>query len=314
MPSFLNNREWATVIWFAVGVIWVLTRRPSLAELLVAFIKPSKLSGLVWATAGYVAALVILGRGLGLWTNALIGSTVLWFVGAALILLLSATRVSEKSGFMRRTLIRTAGLAALVAGYAALYVFPLVVELMLLPMLAVVVAMVAVAEQKDEFANVRTPLNSLIAIAGVTFLVYVTAHLASDMSGAHLGSALPKCSCACRLCPSAARATVIEHRAALGADWRSLALPIWLMIALLPFIYIAGLLIAYESSFLLIDLCLSQDTMAKRRAKLALLLGVNVRARYLGDFRAPWPMRLVREPDLRRARDVVRQFRSSPRR
>jgi hypothetical protein len=26
MPSALNNREWATVIWLAIGLIWMLTR------------------------------------------------------------------------------------------------------------------------------------------------------------------------------------------------------------------------------------------------------------------------------------------------
>jgi hypothetical protein len=205
------------------------------------------------------------------------------------------------------------GLAAVIAGYATLYVFPLVVELILLPMLAAVAAMIVVAESKDEYEIVRKPLKSLLGIAGVVFLVYVTAHLASDVLGAHLGRALPTCSCACRLCPtSAARAAVIEHRAALDADWPGLALPIWLTGGLLPFIYVAGLVIAFESAFLLIDFCPCEDTAAKRRAKLALLLGVNVRARSLGEFRAPWPTRLVREPDLRSARDVVRQFRRNP--
>jgi hypothetical protein len=307
MPGFLNNREWATVIWLSVLVVWILSRRDlrrSLLNVFVTLIKPSKVSGLILATAGYVAAVVFLGRGVGLWTNALIGPTILWFFGAATVLLFTADKVSKETGFVRRTLIRTIGIGALVAGYATLYVFPLVVELILLPLLALIIAMVAVAEHQRENQNIITPLNTLVAIAGIAYLIYVSVHLGSDLSGAHLGSALPK--------PGAARAAVIDHRHTLNDDWRALVLPVWLTVALLPFIYVVGLLMAYEMSFLLIDFCPIEDAVAKRRAKVALLLGVNVQARCLGEFRAPWPYRLVREPNLRSARDVAREFRSDP--
>jgi hypothetical protein len=314
MPTGLNNREWALLIWMAVALVLMLISRDlrhSLATVVKALLA-AKIVGLFCATAAYVFVLVMLGRSLSLWTNALIGSTVLWFVGVALIMVMRSTRVSEETGFLRQKLIQAVGLAALVEGFANLYVFPLVIELILLPILFLLAGMAALAELKDEYVDVRKPLNKLLSLVGIGFLIYAVAHVASDVSGAHLGSALPKCACACRACLSPARAAVVAHRAELTGDLRSLAMPVWLTVGLLPFIYTAGLMIAYETAFLPIDLCHWADARARRRAKLVLLLGVHFRARRLGEFRAPWPYRLVREPNVRAARRVIREFCRTP--
>lgn len=314
MPTVLNNREWALVIWLVIALLLMLCSRAlrhSLATVLKAFLAP-KIIGVICAMAAYVFVLVMLGRSLGLWTTELIGSTVLWFVGVALVMLVRSTQVSEQTGFLRKKFIQVVGVVALVEGFANLYVFPLVIELILLPVLILLAAMAALAELKDEYEEVRKPLKTILSLVGIGFLVYVAVHIASDVSGARLGSTLQKCACACRTCPNPARAAVVAHRSELTGDLRSLAMPIWLTVALLPFIYVVGLMAAYETGFLQIDFCHWADAHARRRAKLALLLGVNFRARRLGEFRAPWPYRLVSEPNLRAARKVVQEVCSVP--
>ena len=137
------------------------------------------------------------------------------------------------------------------------------------------VATAAYAEvtDKEEYAGVLKLLNFTIASIGLVFLVYVFVHVLSDWSGS-----------------------------SLATDLRKLALPVWLTVGLLPFIYLLGLGIAYEMSFLRIELSHLGDARSRRRGKLALCLGVNIHARWLGEFGPPWPYRLADNPDLAEAR------------
>jgi ethanolamine transporter EutH len=161
-------------------------------------------------------------------------------------------------------------------------VFPLAVELVLFPLLAMIVMMAAVAETKEEFAGARKFLQGLMAMFSASFIIYVALHLA-NASGSHLAD-----------------------------DLQKLALPVWLAIGALPFIFVLGLLMAYEMSFTRIDFCHWADVRARRRAKLALLLGVNLRAGRLGHFDTFWAGRIVREPDLPAARRTVHAFCTEP--
>lgn len=280
MPSVLNNREWAVLIWLVIVVVAMLLNRDlrlSLKSLALAFVTP-KLLGPIIVFAGYIFALVILGREIGFWTDDLIGSTVAWFVAGGIVLFMRSTNVSEKPRFIRHQLRRAVGIAALLEPFVNLYVFSLPVELFLFPLLALIVVMSAVADTKEEFAQVGKLLRGVMAVASVCFIAYVAIHLA-NASGSHL-----------------------------AGDLRKLALPIWLTVGGLPFIFWFGLLMAYEMSFTRIDFCRWADERARRRAKLALLLGVKLRAERLGAFDSFWAGRVVREPDLSTARRVARQF------
>jgi hypothetical protein len=232
--------------------------------------------------AAYVIALVLLGREIGLWTSDLIAATVVWFVATAMVLFLKSTRVSEETGFMRHTFRHAVGAAVLVEGFVNLYVFPLPVELILEPTIFLLVATAAYAEatHKEEYGDALKLFNFMIASIGLAFLVYVVIHVLSDWSGS-----------------------------SLATDLRELALPVWLTVGLLPFIYLLGLGIAYEASFLRIELSPLGNARSRRRAKLALFLGVNIHARWLGGFGPPWPYRLADKPGLAEARAVVREFR-----
>lgn len=117
------------MIWLGVLVLWMLTRRDlrrGVWQVLSTFFRP-KLLSVVCGTAAYVFGLVLAGRILGLWTNALLGST-LWLLGGALVLVVRSTGVSKEREFMSKAFKRVIGVAALVAGFANVYVFPLVIS------------------------------------------------------------------------------------------------------------------------------------------------------------------------------------------
>jgi hypothetical protein len=249
-----------------------------------------------------------------LWTSSLLGPTMLWFAGAVFVVgLFGARGVSKESEWARKTALRAVGAAALVAGLQGLYVFSLVEELIFVPLAALLVATRVVAGTNEEHAPVAKLLDAVLLGTGVAVLVYVGLHLARDVSGAYFGTAEGvQCAPPCvSWLPS-----IPTHRAALADDWRSLAMPMWLTAGLLPLVYVIGASSAYEYSFLLIDFCDPDrehpNSQARRRAKLALLVGVNVHVRWLGEFRPPWTHRLFAQASLRSAVDVARGFRRTP--
>ena len=91
-----------------------------------------------------------------------------------------------------------------------------------------------------------------------------------------------------------------------------LALPIWLTIGLLPFIYIFTLYANYESAFRWINRETS-DWRVRWRAKLALVTKLHLRARDTHAFTWNWSKQTVSAENFAAARQVVAQFLNSRR-
>ena len=313
MPAPFNNREWAILIWGGLFVLACLTRsdlRRGTGALILAFLKWKLLANFAVMTA-WILGLVIGGEAIGLWTDSELGDTIVWFLGAVFIVgMFGVTRVSEETGYVRVTVLRAVGFAAAIAGIEGLYVFPFLGEMILVLVLAILIPTGVVAKKDPESAPAARLIDVLLGLIALAILVYVGVHLVSDIAGAHIGGQIvrgPHCGGDC------VRA-VEAHRAQLNVDWRSLAMPVWLTVGLLPIVCAVGVLSAYEASFVLIDFVGDSELSgkAKRRAKCALVIGVNVHIRWLGEFRAPWPYRIAREPSLRSAIHVAREFRRTP--
>jgi hypothetical protein len=91
------------------------------------------------------------------------------------------------------------------------------------------------------------------------------------------------------------------------------ALPIWLTVGLLPYIYLLSLYSNYQSAFHAIDVH-SDNHRARRRAKLALVTRLHFRTRDSHAFGGwPWLEQIVSAPSFRLARRVVADFQKSRR-
>src|SRR5690242_7556124 len=104
----------------------------------------------------------------------------------------------------------------------------------------------AFSENDATTALVHRLVKRLLMTVGVGLMAYVAVRLVMDFDTAKTG--------------------------------RSLALPVWLTLGVLPLIYCVGLWTAYEQAFIRIDLQ-TDDPAGRRRAKLALLRTAHVRAR-----------------------------------
>ena len=91
MPSILNNRELALLVWLSPVVVFLFMRSSALASLvhLIRLAMSPKISISVLVMFGYIGALVMAASSAGLWTTELAKGTVLWVVGPAVVLLFS---------------------------------------------------------------------------------------------------------------------------------------------------------------------------------------------------------------------------------
>lgn len=151
---------------------------------------------------------------------------------------------------------------------------------MLQPFLFLLGGMSVVAAQRQEHREAKKVVDLLIVSVSLTLLLFVTANLIENWDAVDKGSLLLQ-----------------------------VALPIWMTVGLLPYVYIVGLYAAYETAFLRLAWRSSGSWWERLRVKLALLASFHVKARELGRLSGPWQMQLAQATSFRGARAVVHEFR-----
>jgi hypothetical protein len=110
-------------------------------------------------------------------------------------------------------------------------------------------------------------------------------------------------------------AWLVEHWASLDKTelLLSFALPIWLTLASLPFVFLFSLYATYETTFVRIDLAANEDKNARRRAKAALIASFHLRNRALYAFTGKAPGELANATSWGEARRIIAYQRAEAR-
>jgi hypothetical protein len=220
----------------------------------------------------------------GFWSPDFAKDTVLWALIPGLILIFSFVRAGEERGFYVRALKRVVGLTAIVESYVNLGSFPLLVELVLVPVAVFLVVMSGFAGLSAEHAIVKRWADRLLGVIGLALLVGAAGYLASAWD---------------------------------SLDKTKLALqfmvPVSLTAVSLPFVFVFSLYANYQSHFARFDWMKKGDARARRRAKLALLLSYGLRNHELAAFSGRAISDLGNANSWREARRVVMYRRAEAR-
>jgi hypothetical protein len=279
-----NNRQWAFLFWMLVLVVFVLCKkdlRASFGGVLRLLVSPKLLTPIV-LSVGLVVALVSGGHRLGLWDSDLTADTVMWLITAGAVLFGGFDKTSTETHFVRRRALDTFRISAFVEVLAEVFVLALFAEIILLPAFALLGGLSVVADQKKEHRPVKKLVDFLIAVGGWAILLYVAVSLIDNWS------ALDK-----------------SHLV------RQFAMPAWLTIGVLPYIYLLGLWAAYEKAFIRVNWRSEAGWRGRTRAKLVLLRSFGLSARGVGSFAGPWQFKLAEAPSFREGRQVIHDFRDA---
>ena len=252
----LNNRELASLIWLAVAAAWILSNRKlrsATVEILKSLARPVLLVPLL-LMMGWVALEIWVGSKLTLWNIGLVSNTVVWTLGTAMVLFFNVNKAADDPQFFRKTAMDTLKASVLVTFFINLFVFSLLVELILQPILAILVMLEVVSDRKPDLQMSKKVVDVLLAAVGVALLGYTIGELYG-------------------------RWAQLDPQALL----LQFSLSVWLTIGILPFIYILSLVLVYDGALRGVNRATS-DRCARWRTRFVLAIDFGLYRHELRSF------------------------------
>ena len=281
----INNRELALLIWLGAVLALFLLRanlRSILFEVIRLALNPVLVAP-VLLMAGWVGGMVLAAVRIGWWEAELAADTTVWFFGTALVLMFNLTQAGGEERFFRQAILGAVKVAVFVGVFTNLYVFSVWVEIILLPALVVLALLSVVAGSEKRFISIKAVVDTMLALAGFALLAYVFFQIAADWQEFDKSGAL-----------------------------RKFALPVWLTISIMPFVYLFSLFVVYDGAFKRIDVA-TEEGRQRRRAKLALALGLGVWTQEIAAFTVYWAKQSTGATSFHDASRVIDDFRASRR-
>jgi hypothetical protein len=223
----ISNREWASLIWFAALVAYVIyneSTRERLGHLIKTFFQPVLIVPLLMATLYGAGEIYLLDR-IGWWSIDNFKTTVLWCVTFAFATMFEvATAKNRKAGLgkITRDLVTVTGVLVFIT---ELYSFDLWIELVALPLVTLIYLMAEMAKYKPEHAQVAKLFGGLSALIGFSYLGF-----------------------------SVWKTVEAGREAATWANALEFLIPVALSLGFLPFLYVWRTYIAYNEMFTTISI------------------------------------------------------------
>ena len=178
----LNSREQALVIWLCIVVTAIMLSkgvRPAFLGVLRALMH-RKIVDVVGLAGLYTAACTWLLSKVGLWDWGNLKTVVVWFFTTAFITIANTKALETGPAFFGVLIREALAITAVVVFIGGINTLPLWGELLMLPFLMFVAAMVAVAEHKPEHRIVLAPLNAILTFAGLYILGFSIYRIVTD--------------------------------------------------------------------------------------------------------------------------------------
>lgn len=232
MSDLFNNREIATGIWLGIAALFAGRSeavRSSVIDLAKVFAN-LKIVVPILLMAGYVGLEVVLLKRFGVWNISLLKDTVYWLVLSGFALLMNIIGEKETGKFLKSSVLQCVGITALLEFLLNVRTFPLLGELVLLPVLCYLAAASAFAEYNPQYASVGKVFAAIQSLLGVFLFVYVV------------------------------RSLYLNHADLATRDTlNSLLLPLLLTLLYLPFLYLWKLVTDYEMFFVRLRIFIPND-------------------------------------------------------
>lgn len=183
--DILNNREWALVIWIVVVGLFILFSpkmvhvRKSLRGVIKAFFVRHIISTLTLMLV-YIATMIYGLSRIGIWEFNQTKNTIIWIISVAVLSLFQLESAKQDPHFFKHSVLDNLKLIAIIQFVIGVYVFNLVIELILVPIMAIVGAMLAVAQSDEKYQLIEKILNGFLATLGIIFIVHTLYMLATN--------------------------------------------------------------------------------------------------------------------------------------
>lgn len=166
--SILSTREWATLIWGCIFMLYVLCHREirkSLWNVIVIFFD-KKLRILWEIILLYVLTITMVFCYLPIWENIYIKDIIIWFLFSGLIYCMNAVSSEADETYIKKILKDNLKITMILEFFMSTFTFNIWIELAIIPVITIITVMNVIAERKEEYKSVHKLLDSILAIAG----------------------------------------------------------------------------------------------------------------------------------------------------
>ena len=248
LNNTFNNREIALIFYFFLFLLWALTQ-PKIRESFLTLIKAFfvwRIQVSVFILLVYVTLIIYLLYLLNFWDTFLIKDTIYWTFGVGFILMFSSDKAMKEEHYFIFLIRDNFRFLVIIEFIVGLYVFSLVIEFILMPIVIFFLMLLGYAEVYKEYRQIKNILQTILSIAGISYLSYSLFHIYQDFN--HF----------------ATYNTLITF-----------LFPIIMTSLFIPFAYFYALVTQYELLFIRVGLSIKEDEKLCRYAKWRLLTSVN---------------------------------------
>lgn len=175
--DILNNREWALVIWFFAFIIFAAFSkkmdkvRESVKHLFKAFFVKAIVSIFILMII-YIMTVVFVLFKVGLWEFSQLKNTIIWATSVGALSLFKINSIKENRQFFKDAVLDNLKLIAIVQFVVGVYTFGIFIEILIVPVLVILGAMLALAQTDEKYHLVEKILNGIMVTFGSILILY----------------------------------------------------------------------------------------------------------------------------------------------
>lgn len=183
--DILNNREIAIALWFLVISIYIFSAskmaevRSSFKRVLAALFN-RKIMTVLCLMVVYMAIIISWLSELALWNFEQLKNTIFWFVSVGFLSLFKLEKIKQDKHFFKHSVLGSLKLLAILQFVVGVYTFPLWLEVLLAPALALLGIMLTIAETDKKYHQVRIFLEYFLSFFGIILVLYTLYMLMTD--------------------------------------------------------------------------------------------------------------------------------------
>lgn len=185
--DILNNREIAIALWLVAISVYIFSSskmtaiRNGFKSILAAFFVRKIISVLCLMVA-YMAIVIYLLYELELWNFEQLKNTIFWCVSVGFMSLLKLEKIKRDKLFFKHSVLDNLKLLAILQFVLGIYTFPIWVEVLLVPILVLLGAMLVITETDKKHHQVRIFVEYCLTSFGVIIIAYTLYMLMTDFS------------------------------------------------------------------------------------------------------------------------------------
>ena len=183
--DIFNNREIAIGFWLLAISIYVflspkMVKVRSSFRLLLSMFFVKQILSVFSLMVLYMAFVVYFLSEIDLWNAEQIKNTIFWCVSVGFMSLFKIESIKTDKSFFKNSVIDNLKLLAILQFVVGVYTFPIWIEILLVPVLALISAMLAIAENEKKYHQVKNLLKYCLEIYGLILILYTLYMLMTD--------------------------------------------------------------------------------------------------------------------------------------